>query len=314
MPLPRCSREEFVELFRRLGADKTAKELKTTPRAVYKRRKYIENELGITILSPHSLNTRLPVERKERKELEVQDGYVLIGSDIHIWPDIETVAMKGLVKFCKKLQPKVVILNGDVMDFPSISRWNPLGWENRPLVVEELKAAQEWTNKVVNAAPNAERVWTLGNHDARFEATFAKRIPEAERVHGLHLKDHFPYWEGAQSCWINDDVCVKHRWKGGIHAAWRNVVESGVSIVTGHLHNPSVRPYTDYRGTRFGVDGGMTAYTFGPQFTYLEDNPRNWRSAFTVLKFVSGVLLVPQLARVHNDDAIDYCNELTRVQ
>ena len=313
MGAPKVSQEEFIDLFQRLGPDGAAASIGIPVRRVYERRRSIEHQLGITIVGPSSRDTRTPVDRRERREVTVQDGTVSGGSDIHIWPGIETTAMRGFVKLCKDLQPKVVILNGDILDFPGISRHNPLGWEHRPEVADELVAAQEWTNLVVNAAPNATRIWTLGNHDARFEARIAERIPELAKVHGVHLKDHFPYWENAWSCWINDGVVVKHRWKGGTHAAWNNVVQSGISIQTGHLHNPNVRAYTDYRGTRYGVDGGMMADPFGPQFAYLEDNPRNWRSAFTVQRYIGGHLMCPQLAQVVEEGKIDFCNDLIRV-
>lgn len=313
MGAPRCSQEEFIDLFEQFTPEVVAEKLGTKVRQVYKRRKSIEDRLGTRLIGPGPNNTRAPVERRERIEVSVPDGTVLIGSDVHIWPGVETTAMRGFVKLCKQLQPKVVILNGDVMDFPSVSRHNPLGWEHRPEVADELRAAQEWTNLVVNAAPNAKHIWTAGNHDMRFEGRISDRIPELAGVTGVHLKDHFPYWQPSWSVWLNDEVVVKHNWKGGIHAVWNNVVQSGMSMVTSHLHNPYVRPYTDYRGTRYGTDTGTLAEPYGPQFAYLQDSPRNWRSAFCALRFIDGRLLQPQIALTVDEGKVDFCNEIMEV-
>jgi hypothetical protein len=84
-------------------------------------------------------------------------------------------------------------------------------------------------------------------------------------------------------------------------------------MVTGHLHSSKVTPYTDYNGTRYGVDTGCLADPYGPQFEYTEDNPRNWRSGFAVLRFHEGKLLQPQLVIVHDSNHVDYCGQLIKV-
>ena len=188
-----------------------------------------------------------------------------------------------------------MVSNGDAFDGASISRHAPLGWEKRPTVIQELETCKERHGEVEAAAGKARKIWNLGNHDSRFEARLAAVAPEYANVHGMHLADHFPVWEKAWACWVNDEVVIKHRWKGGLHAVHNNTVNAGKTVVTGHLHSLKVTPYSDYNGTRFGVDTGTMADCFGPQFEYIEDNPRNWRSGFAVLTFHRGRLLWPEL-------------------
>jgi hypothetical protein len=94
---------------------------------------------------------------------------------------------------------------------------------------------------------------------------------------------------------------IKHRYAGGVHATYNNTLRAGVSMVTGHLHRLCVTPWSDYNGTRWGVDTG-TLSSFGPEcqkFTYSEDNPMNWASGFGVLTFDGhGRLLPPELCMV----------------
>jgi hypothetical protein len=127
-------------------------------------------------------------------------------------------------------------------------------------------------------------------------------VPEFEGVPGFDLRDHFPRWRFSMSLFINGHTMVKHRWHNGVHATWNNVLKSGVSIVTGHLHALGSRAYTDYRGTRYAVDTGTLAHLFGEQFTYSEDCPANHRSGFAVLTFHKGRLMPPELLEVIDED------------
>ena len=62
-------------------------------------------------------------------------------------------------------------------------------------------------------------------------------------------------------------------------------------------------PWTDYNGTRYGVDSGVLAAPYGPQFKYMRDMPRNWRSGFAVATFDKGRLLLPELVHVLDETA-----------
>ena len=156
-------------------------------------------------------------------------------------------------------------------------------------------------------APNARRIWSLGNHDARFETRLATVAPEYADVHGVHLKDNFPKWEPCWATFINSDIVVKHRFKSGIHAPHNNTMWAGRTIVTGHLHSQKIMPLSDYNGTRWGVDAGTMADPYGPQFyNYTEMNPLNWRSGFCLLTIVKGRLLMPELIWVSGPGTVQF--------
>jgi hypothetical protein len=251
---------------------------------------------------------------KGRKELEVENGTVIVFSDAHYWPGEPSVGHRALVHFVKKIRPSVIVCNGDAIDGSAISRHPPIGWESCPTVKEELEACQERLGEIEFVAGKATKVWTLGNHDARFETRLAQVAPEFRDVHGIHLHDHFPGWQCGWSLHINNDVVIKHRYKGGTHAPFNNTVTSGRSIVTGHLHSAKVTPYTDYNGTRYGVDTGCLANTYHPAFQgYLEDNSRDWRQAFAILTFADGSLLMPELVLVYGPDSVQFRGEIIDV-
>jgi len=292
-----------------------AKRLGMGVRAIYSRRESIEKKIGRSLLSPHQhCTTRVKTEHPGRLHCEVENGVVLVGSDAHYWPGIVSTAHRAFVKFCKELQPKAVVMNGDMLDGAAISRHPPIGWENHPTVKEEIEAVQERLGEIQKAAFKARRFWPLGNHDARFETRLATAAPEFARINGVHLRDHFGAdWEPCWSVWVNEDVVIKHRYKGGVHATHNNTLTAGKSTVTGHLHSLKVTPYTDYTGTRFGVDTGTLADPFGPQFEYQEDNPRNHRSGFAVLTFHKGRLLWPELVHVLTDGEVEFRGKIHTV-
>jgi hypothetical protein len=131
--------------------------------------------------------------------------------------------------------------------------------------------------------------------------------PEYAHVEGVHLKDHFdPAWKSCYAVCINDDLVVKHRFRGGAHATYNNTLHSGRPMITGHLHSLDVRSFTDYNGTRYTADCGMLADCYGPQFLYCEDNPRNWRSGFLVVTFAGGRMLRPEVVEVIGEGEVSW--------
>lgn len=313
-PLAKVTDEDFIALVQQYGPTETAKRVGCSVRAVMQRRVSVESSFGIKITVPDPRCTR--IERREHPNWiadTVESGHVLIGSDAHYWPDRISTAHRGLVQFCKDLKPKIVVMNGDMVDGASISRHPPIGWENRPTVVQEIETTQDRLHEIEKAAGKARRYWPLGNHDARFETRLAAVAPEYAKVNGVHLRDHFPLWEPCWALCINDSVVVKHRYKGGIHATHNNTLWSGRTIVTGHLHSLKVTPFSDYNGTRWGVDTGTLADPYGPQFEdYLEQSPTNWRSGFIVLTFHKGRLMWPEIAHVIGEDEIEFRGSIIR--
>lgn len=315
MPSPALPEADFIREFEALGAKPMARKYKMTDRAILMRRVRIETKIGRQLVTPNTRGSaRTGVSHPHRVEFEVKNGVVLIASDAHYWPGPASTAHRAFVRFCKDLRPKAVIMNGDAIDAATISRHPPIGWETRPKLADEIEAAKERLHEIEKATFKARKIWTLGNHDSRFETRIATLAPEYAKIHGVHLRDHFPQWEPGWSAWINNDVVAKHRFKGGIHAPHNNTQWAGRTMITGHLHSQKVIPFTDYNGTRYGVDTGCLADTDHKAFVdYSEDSPKNWRSGFCVLTFRDGKLLMPELASVWDSDHVQFRGEIIKV-
>lgn len=304
-----CSDEEFKQLFKAHGATQAARILGISERSVYKRRKNLGRFDVITAPSNHPVK-----EYPHRARIAIKNGCALVGSDFHIWPGPESTVLRAFKKLTAELKPSAVILNGDVLDFPQISRHPPIGWESAPSVKDEIEAAQDHLNEIAQASGRAKKIWTLGNHDARFETRLATVASEYKGLKGIHLSDFFGQWEKGWSAWINEDVVCKHRWKGGIHATHNNTVQAGTTMVTGHLHSQKVTPFTDYNGTRYGIDTGCVADTDHKAFVdYTEDAPLNWRSGFCVLTWRDGRLMYPELVSRWDDNHVQFRGQVIKV-
>lgn len=326
MAAAKCSEAEFVELWKTHGgAAGVARVLVASERSVNLRRRSIERRLGIKLeatdqRAKNYAHLQTSHNHAARHLLGIEDGVVIVFSDAHFFPGLRSTAFDGLLWAIREMQPKAVIANGDMFDGASISRHPRIGWDNKPTVIQELKACEGSLGEVEEAAKkarhNVKLVWPLGNHCARFESRLAANVPEFQGVKGFTLKDHFPAWTPCWSCWPTDDVVVKHRYRSGVHATHLNTVNSGKSIVTGHLHSLKVTPFNDYDPyPRFGVDTGTLADPDGPQFVdYLEDNPTGWRSGFAVLTFFRGRLLWPELVHKCADGFVQFRGKVIDVR
>lgn len=319
MPAARCTDAEFLELWQtHKSVLKLAEVLGVHKRNVAQRRRRLEARHnvampGVSQYAAHYVHLS-PTEHSARKGFDVDNGTVIIFSDAHFWPKLRTTAFKALLMFIHEFKPKAVINNGDAFDGASISRYPRIGWDSKPSVKEELQACTDRLGEIEEAANGAKLYWPLGNHDSRFETRLAQNAPEFEGVKGFTLKDRFPAWAPCWSVWVNGDVVIKHRLRGGIHATRNNTLNAGLSTFTGHLHQLKVTPLDDYRGTRWGVDTGTLADPRGPQFTdYTEDGNMDWRSGFAVATFHNGKLLWPELCRVLEFGKVDFRGQVIDV-
>lgn len=319
-----CTEQQFIELFNELGSPQAvANALGINVRSVYIRKNKLA-EKGIELKTTNNsgrvvefdketlqakVNKRIKeVEHNVRRGIALEKGRVLVFSDAHIIPGYDTTASRALIECIKEFKPEVIVCNGDAFDGQRLSRFPKIGWEKTFTVKEELDACVEYLSEVENASRFKQNlIWTLGNHDARFESMLANSSAHNyEGIKGFTLKDHFPLWQPCWSFWVNDNTQIKHRHKGGYNAGRANVQASSVHTVTGHTHVLTVHPFTTLNpaftmGTVYGVQTGTLANPYGQQFGYMEDSARDHRSGFALLTYDRGQLLPPELIQVWDE-------------
>ena len=107
-----------------------------------------------------------------RKHLEV-----LIGSDFHSY-FVDPFALDVLIDTAKMVQPDIVVLNGDVFDFPQISRHRQLpGHFTLNLQAEIDFGREKIIRRVREACPGAQIDLVIGNHEFRLVNYLADTAP-----------------------------------------------------------------------------------------------------------------------------------------
>jgi hypothetical protein len=200
----------------------------------------------------------------------------------------------------------VICLNGDTIDGATLSRFPRAGWEYRPILRQEVQAAQAFLADVRKAAPKAHHILVRGNHCQRVENALANKLPEFEGMIGTRFEDLFPYWTVCWSLHL-PSTTIKHRWHNGQNATRQNALKSGSHYVTDHLHSLQVTAVLDLSGTRYGIDTGTLADPYGPQFRYCEGAPRDHRSGWVFLTYQNGNLLWSELGAVTDQKTAEFC-------
>ena len=313
------SDEQFIAEWKKIGSPQRFAEIhRQDVRSIYNRRRSIETRHGIE-LPTFNDNRVSPIKKIQQTEghtrrgINIEKGRVIVFSDAHFWPDITTTAFKALIESIKEFKPTAIVCNGDAFDGAGISRHPRMDFDKLPTVKEELEACQHYLGEIEKVARGAKLFWPMGNHDQRFLASVVQNLPAFEGVPGTHLKDYFPMWNSCWSVWINEDTCIKHRWKGGWTGGRNNAVNAGVNMITGHTHVLSTIPFNDYNGTRWGVQTGTLADEHGPQFKYTEDTPKDWNSGFVMLSFERSKLLQPEMVRVWGEDEVEFRGKIHKV-
>lgn len=262
--------------------------------SAFRRRRNVEKELGITL--PAFSDPRkgsFPVYQNVSVTCSKPTVF-LIGSDRHNIPGDTPQAFMAFLHLASELKPDYIVINGDWFDFSAIGRFHRIGWQDRPAISTELEDGVAKLKDVEKASPRSKRLFTLGNHDMRFDGKLSNCMPDLEGVEGCALSHYLKKWQIGLSITVNDMFVIKHRWHGGQHAAYNNALRSGKNIATGHTHHLKIEPWTDYNGIRYAIETGTLSDLWDETFIYTENNPSNWQPGCAVVT-VDQNLIFPQV-------------------
>ena len=302
--------KEFIDIWNAAQCSPTivSKIIGFTESAVYKRRRDLADK-GIILKTVQKqvtssqkygwgvMKQQFPLEIP----LSIDTGTILCISDAHYWPGITTVAHIAAVEFAKQERPTIIAALGDMFDGATVSRHPPLGWENRPRVIDELDACRERMSDFERASPESLKVWHVGNHDARFDRTLALNTYQYEGLEGFSISDYFKQWKFTYMSKVNNQLGMRHRpVNGGVHSGYNSALKYGLSYAHGHLHQLKVTPVDNANGRLWGIDCGHLADPDGPQFAYREGLTIGACSGFALLSFYKGQMVDAEICHVNN--------------
>lgn len=189
--------------------------------------------------------------------------HLLVAADLHI-PLHSPEAVKELLTRIRKLHPDAVCLNGDILDFDSLSNFlsDPTGMK----LQQELDQAREFLKEFQSAIGRARYDVCLGNHEDRLRQ-FLWKNPAIAGLDALQLhsllgipagKIHAygsPVFFGAErqiACYHTETAGKANR-NTPARALDRVARTSAQLVVTGHLHAASAVYVHDRQGTGCSV-------------------------------------------------------------
>ena len=214
---------------------------------------------------------------------------VLVLSDIHV-PFHDSVAIKKAVAYGVENEATDVYINGDLLDFYSLSNFAKDPRERD--LHNELKTAAELI-EFIRAEINPSKIWLkVGNHEDRFERYLKTKAPELMGVKMFNLKDIFKAYNfGVEfvETWrvvkFGDLVAVHGhevgRGSGGLHPARWLHLRTNRAAFCGHFHK------TDTFKSKDICNEITTTYALGClcdlQPDYLVKNNWNHGAGFIIL-------------------------------
>lgn len=239
---------------------------------------------------------------------------IVVISDTQI-PFDDRRALAAVVRFIIDTQPDEVVHIGDLMDYPSPSRWTKGSAEEFAL---RIKPDGEQCKRRFLAPLRAGYDGPVGihegNHDERPRTYLAKYAPalvefeEQFRFENLLDFDGFgvevlPEFNKVAPGWI-----TTHGHRGGVRlapkaadTAYNAMMRFNTSVVIGHTHRLGIKPHTlGYGGDQKVLWSLEVGNLMNMQLAqYLKGATANWQTGFALLT-VEGKHVKPELVPVIN--------------
>jgi predicted phosphodiesterase len=213
-------------------------------------------------------------------------------SDQH-YPVHDPVVENVVLKFAQHVKPTHWVLNGDLFDFFSVSRYDKEP-DRKESLQDEFDSARPYINEVCALANEVHYI--PGNHEQRLERLFCD-VPGLAGLRALKLHRAAELPPKVKVHAPSDIVTVGrigvmhgHQVKGaGNPAAWVLGAMPGMSYIFGHFH----RSQTVYRTAR-DPDGGTRSFVVAAQGHGCDERKakydpacpnQNWQKGFTYVEF-----------------------------
>ena len=137
----------------------------------------------------------LNIELPDSLIIQKQDYYlpshlknILVLSDIHL-PYYDKEAVLTAIEFGINQNVDTIYLNGDIVDFNSVSRWQTS--PNERDLMNEVKISRLFFKYLRNVFPAQSIIWKLGNHEERWESFLSSKASEIFNLDVLYLSKLF---------------------------------------------------------------------------------------------------------------------------
>nr|BAR33754.1 Predicted phosphoesterase (COG0622) [uncultured Mediterranean phage uvMED] len=183
-----------------------------------------------------------------KKNFKLPEGKSLIISDVHI-PYHDDKALNNCMEYASYYQPDNIIMNGDISDFFSISRWEKNPAERN--LSRELMLCRQFLQYLRERFPKARLIYKIGNHEERWEKYMWLKAPELSGVSDFQIYDILDFAKygveevtGKQKMKAGKNLTIIHGHEMFNSTAPVNFARTlqtnlGVCAIAGHRHQTS---------------------------------------------------------------------------
>lgn len=239
---------------------------------------------------------------------------IVVVGDLHI-PFHNPDALELFFKFIKDIQPKKIIINGDLMDCWEISDFN-----KSPFVIDgdfrnEIERTKSFFERLKHFCPDSKIEWIYGNHEFRMQKYLYTRAMELSFLEVLELDNLLgirgvevikpnKYLGKFSHNWVKEGSFYIGHWdrinKWGYTA--KNLVDSfGVNIIQSHTHRISSH-------SRTFIDRQIRSYEIGCLCLPSYLNNPDWQLGWGIIEKVGEIESFYQIQIINN--AFFYKNKL----
>jgi len=237
---------------------------------------------------------------------------VLVYGDVH-FPYHDEKALNILYKYMSEYKPNIVVMNGDIVDFYSISEWdkNPHHFD----IQYEIDLAKDHFNKVRKIVGKKTKIYFLeGNHEARLQR-YVYKHSELDGLDVLNLTSLFnfkqyninfkgvdiDYWKKDNGHLQLGDVLIMHgdnRLNGASSSKYsgysvKNTIlgATQMNTIIGHVHKLALFYHKMANEYIVGIEGGSLCQSVGTA---------NWQQGFVTFELYRNKMVNPRTHQIIN--------------
>lgn len=256
---------------------------------------------------------------------------VMVVADIHgKWRD--PFAWSVFLDCLKRVKPHILVMNGDVVDFPKVGRYTQMPGAGNLMLQEEINYVKSHIFAEIREIYDGPLIWTVGNHEQRLVRYLADTSPSLADLDCLRFDQLFgvadydiemvfggsflaPYQRDRSKNIARthkklfDCFVISHGTAMGPKGVESELQYYGMSGTSGHTHRPAI--YS--RGTEAcpgmsWTNPGMMAHRACAK-DYRETRVNEWTNGFAVFTIQTGLKrVVPELCIIHEDFAA-FCGQ-----
>lgn len=244
--------------------------------------------------------------------MNITVGPVVVLGDLHC-PFVDKAAFAVTLKVIQAVGPTAVVINGDAVDNYQLSKFaqDP---ERLTALQADLDSCKACLREIRDAAPEAQLLYTEGNHENRLTRLKCK-LPELSSLTTLSMpsllgldklgitwvREHEPLTFGDWLIMHGNSVCSK----GGA-TAQRMMDRYGCSGISNHVHRLAQVSRTVYGRQMTWVENGCLCDPEQMRYSDLFD----WQQGFSILgRWGRGCEVWPELVHI-KDGMTRYRGEL----